>query len=66
MTFSAGTKLGTYEIVALFGAGATANRAGRQWQVSTAGGIVPRWRPDGKEVYSASPITLIQNWKPKQ
>ena len=31
--------------------GATANRAGGQWQVSTAGGIHPRWRPDGTELY---------------
>jgi Tol biopolymer transport system component len=22
-----------------------------QWQISTAGGIFPRWRPDGKELY---------------
>ena len=33
----------------------TANRAGRQWQVSTAGGISPRWRPDGKELYYIGP-----------
>ena len=25
--------------------------SGGQWQVSTAGGIQPRWRPDGKELY---------------
>ena len=37
------------------GAGATANRAGGQWQVSTAGGIFPRWRPDGKELYYIGP-----------
>ena len=36
-------------------AGATANRAGGQWQVSTAGGIFPRWRPDGKELYYIGP-----------
>jgi hypothetical protein len=23
----------------------------KQWQISTAGGIFPRWRPDGKEIY---------------
>ena len=34
---------------------ATASRAGGQWQVSTAGGIYPRWRPDGKELYYIGP-----------
>jgi Tol biopolymer transport system component len=29
--------------------------AGGQWQVSTAGGIMPAWRPDGKELYYLSP-----------
>jgi Tol biopolymer transport system component len=41
--------------------------AGGQWQVSTTGGIYPRWRPDGKELYylspagamMAAPITVI-------
>ena len=41
--------------------------AGGQWQVSTAGGIYPRWRRDGKELYylnpagamMAVPITVI-------
>jgi len=28
---------------------------GGQWQVSTAGGKDPRWRPDGKELYYVSP-----------
>ena len=28
---------------------------GAQWQVSTAGGIAPRWRPDGKELYYIAP-----------
>ncbi len=36
-------------------AGATATRAGGQWQVSTAGGIYPRWRPDGRELYYIGP-----------
>ncbi|MSO45442.1 MAG: serine/threonine-protein kinase [Acidobacteria bacterium] len=35
------------------GAGATA--AGGQWQVSTAGGIYPRWRSDGRELYYLAP-----------
>ena len=29
----------------------TAAAAGGQWQVSTAGGVFPAWRPDGKELY---------------
>ena len=41
--------------------------AGGQWQVSAAGGIYPRWRVDGKEIYylnpagamMAVPITVI-------
>jgi Tol biopolymer transport system component len=28
---------------------------GGQWQVSTAGGIMPVWRPDGKELYYLNP-----------
>ena len=28
---------------------------GGQWQVSTAGGIAPRWRRDGKELYYVAP-----------
>ena len=34
---------------------APANRAGGQWQVSTAGGIHPRWRLDGKELFYLGP-----------
>jgi Tol biopolymer transport system component len=26
-----------------------------QWQVSTAGGITPAWRPDGRELYYIAP-----------
>jgi dipeptidyl aminopeptidase/acylaminoacyl peptidase len=33
----------------------TAGTAGGQWQVSTAGGIHPVWRPDGKELYYLNP-----------
>ena len=36
-------------------AGATTNPAGGQWQVSTTGGLYPRWRPDGKELYYIGP-----------
>ena len=36
--------------------GAAANPAAGQWQVSTAGGISPRWRSDGKEIYWIDPI----------
>jgi Tol biopolymer transport system component len=32
-------------------AGAVANPSGGQWQVSTAGGVYPRWRPDGRELF---------------
>ena len=35
--------------------GASTNAAGGQWQVSTAGGIFPRWRRDGKELYYIGP-----------
>ncbi|MEQ1761253.1 MAG: protein kinase, partial [Vicinamibacterales bacterium] len=35
-------------------ADATATDGG-QWQVSTAGGIHPQWRPDGKELYYLDP-----------
>jgi eukaryotic-like serine/threonine-protein kinase len=35
--------------------GAADHDAGGQWQVSTAGGIYPRWRPDGKELYYVAP-----------
>ena len=31
--------------------GNTAKTASGQWQISTAGGMYPRWRPDGKELY---------------
>jgi serine/threonine-protein kinase len=36
-------------------AGAAA-AAGGQWQVSTAGGIFPAWRPDGKELFFINPM----------
>ena len=36
-------------------AGTPPTLAGGQWQVSTAGGIYPRWRPDGKELYYLNP-----------
>jgi len=29
--------------------------AGSQWQVSTAGGFLPVWQPDGKELYYVNP-----------
>jgi Tol biopolymer transport system component len=28
---------------------------GARWQVSTSGGVAPRWRADGKELFFASP-----------
>ena len=42
----------------LAASGATADgtsAAAGQWQVSTAGGIFPRWRADGKELYYIGP-----------
>ena len=36
-------------------AGTAAGTATGQWQVSTAGGIHPVWRPDGKELYFLDP-----------
>ncbi len=33
--------------------------AGGQWQVSTAGGIHPVWRPDGKELYYIDPVGAL-------
>jgi len=36
-------------------ASAAAGAAGGQWQVTTAGGIIPLWRPDGKELYYLNP-----------
>jgi hypothetical protein len=35
--------------------GSTETTAGGQWQVSTAGGIHPVWRADGKELYYLNP-----------
>jgi eukaryotic-like serine/threonine-protein kinase len=34
---------------------ATTNRAAGQWQASTMGGIFPKWRPDGRELYYIAP-----------
>ena len=36
-------------------AGTAAGAATGQWQVSTAGGIMPVWQPDGKELYYLNP-----------
>ena len=36
-------------------AGTASGEAGGQWPVSTAGGIMPLWRPDGKELYYLNP-----------
>ena len=35
--------------------GVAANAAAGQWQVSTAGGIYPKWRSDGRELYYIGP-----------
>ncbi|HEY7475563.1 MAG TPA: hypothetical protein VH679_11160, partial [Vicinamibacterales bacterium] len=41
------------------GAVGTAAAAGGQWQVSTAGGAFPAWRPDGKELYYLNPASVM-------
>ena len=49
--------------------GAAAAAAGGQWQVSTAGGIRPLWRPDGTALYylnpagamMAAPVAVVGN-----
>ena len=41
--------------VAPASATAATRASGGQWQVSTAGGIMPLWRPDGKELYYLNP-----------
>jgi Tol biopolymer transport system component len=33
----------------------TSNVAATQWMVSTAGGVSPMWRPDGKEIFFLNP-----------
>ena len=33
--------------------------ASGQWQISTAGGIHPRWRADGKELYYINPAGAL-------
>src|SRR5262249_34950613 len=35
---------------------------GAKWQVSTAGGVVPRWRADGKELYFFAPGSPTALW----
>lgn len=35
--------------------GAGVNAADGQWQVSTTGGLFPRWRRDGREIYYIAP-----------
>jgi Tol biopolymer transport system component len=37
------------------GSSSEPSRVSGQWQVSTAGGIFPRWRSDGKELYYVAP-----------
>jgi Tol biopolymer transport system component len=47
---------GRYEIyVRPFNGTASGGTTGGQWQVSTSGGIDPRWRSDGKELYYIAP-----------
>src|SRR5262249_46857165 len=37
------------------GAGQITGPTEEKWQVSTAGGVFPQWKPDGKELYYLSP-----------
>jgi Tol biopolymer transport system component len=47
---------GRYEVyMRPFSGNAPAGSTGGQWQVSTSGGINPRWRADGKELYYIAP-----------
>jgi Tol biopolymer transport system component len=47
---------GPYEIyVRPFNGTTPVGAAGGQWQVSTSGGIDPRWRADGRELYYIAP-----------
>ena len=39
--------------------GASASQVGGQWQVSTAGGVFPRWRRDGRELYYLAPTGAL-------
>jgi hypothetical protein len=43
------------ELAASGGSGPAAGARDAQWPASTAGGIYPRWRPDGKEIYYVGP-----------
>jgi dipeptidyl aminopeptidase/acylaminoacyl peptidase len=56
----ASNESGRFEIyvrpfVAPAASGASRDHAGGQWQVSTAGGVFPRWRGGGKELYYIGP-----------
>ena len=39
--------------------GAGAPAASGQWQVSTTGGVFPRWRADGRELYYLAPNSAL-------
>jgi hypothetical protein len=41
---SAGTRLGSHEVLALLGPSG-------KWQVSTGGGVLPKWSRNGKELF---------------
>jgi len=64
---SGGTEVYVRAFVAPGAADTVAEVAGSQWQVSTAGGSLPVWRPDGKELYyvdlagamMAAPIRVV-------
>jgi Tol biopolymer transport system component len=51
---------GRYEIyVRPFSGTSSGASTGGQWQVSTSGGINPRWRADGKELYYIAPDSKL-------
>ena len=46
---------GRFEVYVRPFSGTPSGVAGGQWQVSTSGGLEPRWRPDGRELYYIAP-----------